>query len=688
MAGWADPPGEHDWHVCADCGMALLGSFGYLVCPATLQAPHRMTVGGSDELSFPYVQASYDQAFLEHEMGHAYGLIHGRSSNPISHDLGGDCWPGAYGDRFDVMSYGGSDSFTPQPSDLNFRFGRGGPSIAAHHLANELDVLPAGDVKVALQSSSPKEQVTLRPAARPDLPGYAALRIGTRLFVEYRRKGWRDPMGILHSQGWDRDLGIGDSPGAVLVYDVGAASPAVLRGATTEPYLVAHETYSDGSLGNVEISVISIPDSGDQAVVEVSLSRTASPRLRWLVLPCAYSDGLPPPLTTEQIGTLLRDGVEPFWEDMADGAFHIKNGFVVNPQSTKGDAWIPMDVSWAVDQLQSSADRIRSAVETTRRLKDPTRTQDHPDQPLFLDWRYFDGVMIVRNVPLGAPYVGSMGLPSGNTTPTLPANCSTATAIGNAAGPLPFRVIEIGSDSLSHAGIAGAIGRCLSLNPQVDRYDLMGTGSNTYRYNAPAIGANIGEPWWGPIGPCLSTEDLVTVGWLRDWRIFRAQVPGGQTSGWGSTTLVSLSHRPRLDGHVRAEIGPYSFELRTKEGWDSDLPDSAAVVRRDAGGSPTVMHAGDSTTWGGPPGLRDTGSVFVRSITANEAVLEYGMTNARVVSIGGGTLHGHGTILFTTDGRIIRIPPGDPWERTIAQVVDALAEVAERVAPEREIERR
>jgi hypothetical protein len=66
------------------------------------------------------------------------------------------------------------------------------------------------------------------------------------------------------------------------------------------------------------------------------------------------------------------------------------------------------------------------------------------------------------------------------------------------------------------------------------------------------------------------------------------------------------------------------------------------------------------------------------------AVLEYLVDEgAGEIQAGGGTLRGGGTVIFTTDGRVIKIDPGDPYERAVAAVVNELEELADRISVER-----
>ena len=113
--------------------------------------------------------------------------------------------------------------------------------------------------------------------------------------------------------------------------------------------------------------------------------------------------------------------------------------------------------------------RLESAVrwEEALALKNPTNSMT----PFYLDWRYFTGIILLRNTALGMGWVGELSLPSGNALSKLP-DCGKETATGSSAGPLAYRVIEIGADALNQAGLARAIGRSLGLGSG-DEFDLM-----------------------------------------------------------------------------------------------------------------------------------------------------------------------------------------------------------------------
>ena len=66
----------------------------------------------------------------------------------------------------------------------------------------------------------------------------------------------------------------------------------------------------------------------------------------------------------------------------------------------------------------------------------------------------------------------------------------------------------------------------------------------------------------------------------------------------GSITLTPRVH-PEYDGFHRAEFGPYALECRTREVWDSNLPEPACVLAYE-GETAQVLKLGCTMSWGGP----------------------------------------------------------------------------------------
>jgi hypothetical protein len=677
---WKSAIGEADWWACTSCGLVVKkpADWNSLLCPATGKAH---TPWGA-ELNFCETDYSYNRTFLMHEMGHTYGFHHGRNSRPDSTDLGGECAPGGYGDRYDVMSAMNCASYYPPTNDPEYRFGPRGPGLSVHHMTQK-DLIPVASIREISTPTTHPELILLHPTIRPDLNGYAALRIGS-LLVEFRHKGrWIPrPMDPMHrkdlvTDGWDASLEVGDSPGCVLVYETAGASPVLLMGTNGHEGLVADDRFeSRVGLGDVSIFVRSIDGSGEHAEIEVDIRPIqVSGWQRWLVLPCLYPDEPVPTKTVKDITAIFQAG-ETFWQDMANGSFPTGGGSVLSGLGSIDGAWISMQTPWATEQNEPPDDRVRRSIDETLALKRPKSDK----LPFYLDWRYFTGIIILRNVDLGSGWHGELGLPSGNWLKSLP-DCPNDTHTEDSAGPLPFRVIEVGQDSISQAGLARAIGRSLSLADSNDYFDLMGRG--TYRYTPPASGAKIGVPVWGPTGPGLSTETLKQMNWLDDDRTFVATVPQGQNWVHGSVSLTPVTHASDRSGYVRAEIGPFAFEVRTNDRWDSGLPDEAAVLLHDPIHGDRKMLQGEAVSTGSLLRRIAGGTdVTVVALSSAGAGLEFTIQEGTEIMAGGGALRGGGTVLFTNDGRIIHLPPGDPWEREVTIALEAVDEVTRRVERE------
>ena len=605
-------------------------------------------------------------------MGHAYGFNHGRNTRPDSWDLVGECVPGGYGDRFDVMSWDTSAKWLPKPRDPDERLGVAGPNLPAHQLKSQ-ELLRQGEIHSIVGPTAQPVTVSLRPPTRRDLAGAAALAIGD-LLVEFRHKG-RRVNGVFSTDGWDQALPVGDSPGCVLVYDTAPPSPAVLCGTSGNEGLVVGDRFESRlGLGDVSLSVRSIDESGERADVEVEVTQVrVNPWHRWLVLPCQYPDLAAPTAKVAEIADMFIGGVEAFWRAMSDGTAPSGGAFVVSALGSTGDKWIPLTTTWATDAARDPATRVRRSVEEALALKNPTNSMT----PFYLDWRYFTGIILLRNTALGMGWVGELSLPSGNALSKLP-DCGKETATGSSAGPLAYRVIEIGADALNQAGLARAIGRSLGLGSG-DEFDLMGTDPGTHRYTATSTSSGIGKTSWGAIGPGLSSDNLAQLGWLRNDRSFLATVPQGQRHTTGRVTLVPLTKAQDLPGYVRLLLGPYSLEVRTNDGWDSGLPDRVVVLARSFKGV-EVRRQSESISNAGP--LADiTGSVSatIDSLTDQAAIISYRVHEGVEIVAGGGTLHGGGTILFTSDGRVVRIPPGDPFERQARAAFSAVSAFVKRI---------
>jgi hypothetical protein len=683
MAGWGSCLGQDKWNQCRNCSLVLFrdrADFEKLVCPVGAQ-PHDPLTGSLAELSFPFVEYGYNRTFLTHEMGHAYGFIHGRDTTPQSQQLDNDCFPGAYGDRFDIMSAMNVDCFDPAPSDPDSQLGTAGPGLSIHHLL-AADFVESSAILDVPENSS--QTISLRPVLRRHLAGYAAARLG-KLVIEFRQRSQQDSSGNLVPVGWDRNLSIGAGAGAVLVYDLQAASPAILTSTAGRPYLGAGDRYeSRTGMGDVSISVVSIDSAGPTAVVKVERHPVHENRWqRWLVLPCAYPDVATNPKSTTELRDLFNQGVEPFWEQLGWDAFHVAGGFVVSAQGDKGDAWIPLTTPSTVEAGLTSLRRVQDAVQVALGLNNPVSRPSGPVTPLYLDWRWFTGIIVIHNARIGAGYIGETGFWTGNTPSTLP-DCPNTTTTGSAGGLASYKVIELGSDSLSQAAIAQAIGNSLGLpRGGQDRFDLMCDLQGTHRYLAPDDNGPI-KASWGFCGPCLSTDSLKRLDWLDSSRVFVAKVAQGRQWTSGSITLAPTLHK-EYEGYRRAEMGPYALECRIAESWDGGMSEPAAVLLYEAGVVTRILKKGDGHSWGGSLyRLGGGGSFAVTALSPFGATIWYEVVEPDPIVAGGGTLHGGGTILFTYDGRILRIPPGDPYEHVIANLLNELGNITKRIEERRE----
>ncbi|KAA0776194.1 hypothetical protein DT250_04260 [Bacillus sp. AR2-1] len=141
---------------------------------------------------------AWNNTFAAHEMGHGYGLDHSFDTNPVSYDPNDDSRPGAYGDKWDIMS-----AFTFAGCSATFqdpRFGASGPGLnALNHLVLGWATNQITDVDLNLNNW--RERVNLSPLNQPVSSGSSAfVRVlyGSSTYtVEYRKKaGW--DRGIIH----------------------------------------------------------------------------------------------------------------------------------------------------------------------------------------------------------------------------------------------------------------------------------------------------------------------------------------------------------------------------------------------------------------------------------------------------------------------------------------------------------
>jgi hypothetical protein len=208
----------------------------------------------------------------------------------------------------------------------------------------------------------------------------------------------------------------------------------------------------------------------------------------------------------------------------------------------------------------------------------------------------------------------------------------------------------------------------------------MGPDGTALRYTAEPDGSGgwiFGDPAWGEMGPSVTTAKLKERGWLADAAIFRP--PANLSTAAGGLTLSPVyRERQARSGIVRAEIGPYALELRVPSGWDRKIGKPIVLATGPAGEQ--VLKAGDSVSWGGDmPELTGGGAIEITAITNDYATIGWHVRRKAVFVAGGGKLLGGGTILLGTDGRIHRIPPGDPDAKQVRELIGELAQIAKRV---------
>jgi hypothetical protein len=364
------------------------------------------------------------------------------------------------------------------------------------------------------------------------------------------------------------------------------------------------------------------------------------------------------------------EGVEQFWNEMAGGKFFVAGGDIAfDPNHS--DGWIRLADPSAVDQARLFTDRVTRTIAAVLSLKNPTNTNN---TPVYFDWRNFTGFIVVRNTPLPSVTVGEMVLPSGNATDFMP-DCGTEQRTGISAGNLSYGVIEVGSNHLTHATLASAIGQTLGLAPfSADPYDIMGAGVYAGEFGA--------HPTYGLAGPRASSDSLVTLGWLDPGQIAQPEGTIGDPTTSGFVTLGPLTQAGNPNLPLRAEIGPYSFEFRIQsdaQRWDQGLPQAAAVIARSDDGETVLVNVGSSVTWGGPPAswaILGGGAVTVKEIDPGYGfvVLEFASHMGHRYIAGG--QWGDGTLFTYFHGHLVRLPPGDPYGGMLAAAVQTFEFVA------------
>jgi hypothetical protein len=664
LAGWTDPPADREWSLCPRC-RTVVPDWAGTPCSGSASG-HEHPSPASIHFPMSDIQRADLSArgFLAHEMGHAYGFGHGRGIEPRAIDLANDCWPSGYGDRFDIMSYGRVHFYEPQPGDPDAGLGRAGPGIAITHLLRS-GLLPESELRVANPpTSSPFETLTIRPVTDRGSLGSPGVRFGAYV-VQYLRKA-----------DWDQDIatgGGGSEPGTVIVRYVPGSDKEV---PTTVPAINGESNLGVGDyflsrrgMGNFSISVDEIEPQGAWARVSFSALGQGPgwrPFGRWLVIPYRASDSTATFDRGELKETLAF--AERFWRDMAGPRFATAGGYALSPDAKEdGNGSFLLANTRAEHAARPAADRVAAVVDTALSLPNPVEAR----QTMPMDWRWFTGLILVGGDGPSAGYLGQLQLDSG----VLPAEISCETSDRpRRLSPLIYDVIELGLKTFNPNQLAVEVGRALGFTDVDHPYSLMGKGDGTFLPSAPIVTA-APDPW--PIGPSLSTGELNERGWLDDHQTVVVQPPaGGKTSQpkIGDVTLSPVfTASGGRQGIVRAEIGRYELELRSPSGWDHHLR-GPVVVAYEAGADPQPLHLGDELTWGSSvPELSGGGRVQVTALSDTAATLAYYAIAKPIIVAGGGHLAGGGTILIGPDGKIHKIPPGDP--APLLQVIQGLNRV-------------
>ena len=651
FTNWKGGVGDGGWHACAACGAVVQGD-GSGACPAAAGKPHKL---GTNEYNFLMRDFAYDLRYLGHEMGHAFGFVHSRSTRPDSTSLDNDGFPGAYDDWFDIMSAESCDSYIPALPAAD-RPGPTGPGLSAHHLLTQ-GLIPASSMFIS-DPGKPIDAAQLRPVDSPNVAGFAVVQVGT-FIAELRMAAGPDGR-----PGWDRALDFGGASAAVLVHDIAGPGPVLMRSTAGNSYLLAGDTFEARvGLGAVRITVNAIDPAGRRAYLAINrYPYTINSWQRWLVLPCRYRTDADPATTLDTLRALLKDGVEAYWRDMSAGSARIHASAVLSAQGDRADGWFP--IPGGANPGLDPGMRIGNAI--TQILSSRVPTGDGKDTtPFLIDWRWFSGLVLVNDVAIGDGVARRLQLASGNTPPH-----AGDRGVGTAAGNLTFDVVELGVDQLNASSLNRAIGQSLGLSTTTgDRYHLMSTDADVYRV-APAVPTEGIDPAWAPAGPAVGSRDLGTLGWLGG-RDLMVQPPTAGSSLGGQLRLIPLGLQPLLEaGYWRATIGGWTFECRLRRGWDAGLPEPIIVLAIPSEGAPRVLHAGETLFWVGgdavsaaDPTLESLlggGSVTVATANATPdfngaglpalqpgATITYTVRAAQRLQWGGAVLRGGGTLYFT-----------------------------------------
>ena len=202
-----------DWGIeAARAGGDAVNDFEYkmVVCPF---GGHGAT--GSKAVAVGSAPNDWEPGFVFHEMGHAFGLAHSViPTRTVSCSPANDSRPGAYCDKWDIMSYANVH-----------RTAEGGPGPNAVNRL-KLDCLPDARVWNSVNGLRYNAEVVLAALGRPEVAAFLAARIepnspvrtiptalGNSFLVEYREAG-----------GWDGAI----PQHAVFVHGVGVNGRSLL----------------------------------------------------------------------------------------------------------------------------------------------------------------------------------------------------------------------------------------------------------------------------------------------------------------------------------------------------------------------------------------------------------------------------------------------------------------------------
>lgn len=603
LSGWRDPPADRTWSICRNC-RAITPDNAPLRCPAAKDGKH--TAEAPASAHFPYTDIDYEdlspRGFLSHEMGHAYGFAHGRGIDPRSTHITDDCWPSAYRDAGDIMSYADCDSYEPFPGDVllhlppdpDHGLGVAGPALSITHLLTG-QILTEDDLyAVKVSPTRPFDRVLLRPptSAPTSAASFPGARFGD-FVVEYRRKGPSSLSGPRPS-GWDRNLTTGSNgiePGCLRIHWMPAGAEEsekfnLVPAAQGGPFLsVGGFCQGRSGISDFVVTLDSLTPDGSDAVVTFSQLPMQQPRdwQRFLLIPYRLT-GSTATFDRPKANEVLA-AAEQFWRDMA-GEYHWLRDSRILASGTDDAGGDPFTANLTAAEAGDPAARTVAAVTAALAATNPANNK----QVLPMDWRWFSGIVLLSLDGCEAGYLGPHDLPSGVFPSEHP---DPAYDHGDPLPDLPYELIELSAADLSQATLARSLGQAMGFPLSDTPYSLMNSDNTALRFT-PASGAAFGMPTWGPTGPSLTAEELEAHGWLGTDAKYQVTV---DESGYAQGSIELIPMYDGVSGRsglVLATIGPYNFQLRGTHGWDSGISDPLVL----ANGIPQRLH--DSVTWGNP----------------------------------------------------------------------------------------